>query len=116
MKIVDREQFLKMPQGTVYAKVPSKWIVEDLCVKHESTNYNDWYYMSFSWVDADDSGDAIDRLDEMADNGASYPVQNSIARDGLMELDSNFLIYEKADIDFIVSQISPNTKLMEEQL
>jgi hypothetical protein len=43
MKIVDRKTFLKMPEGTVYAKIPTQWIVEDLCVKYESTDYNDWY-------------------------------------------------------------------------
>ena len=105
MKILNRTDFLMMPQGTVYAKIPERWIIGDLCVKHESTDYGDWYYMSFDWVDANDSGEAVDRLDDMADKGSSYPVQNSIARDGTMDLNETFLVYEKADIDFIASQL-----------
>lgn len=111
MKIVDRKTFLSMPEGTVYAKIPKRWIIEDIHVKYESTDYNDWYYMNFNWVDASDSGEAIDRLDEMFESGASYPVQNSIARDGLFDEDDHFLIYEKEDIDFIVSEISPNSNI-----
>jgi hypothetical protein len=111
MKIVDRKTFLKMPEGTVYAKIPTQWIVEDLCVKYESTDYNDWYYMSFNWVDANDSGEAVDRLDEMfADPTKSYPVENSIARDGLFDEDDHFLIYEADDIKHIVEQLNPPNK------
>lgn len=105
MKIINRTAFLAMPEGTVYAKTPQKWMIEDLCVKHETSPHNDWWYQSFDWVDAHDSGEAIDRLDEMADSGASYPVENSIARDGLFEDDCMFLIYEKDDIEYIVNAL-----------
>lgn len=103
MKIVDRETFLSLPSGTVYAKIPKRWIVQDLCVKYDSLS-NDWYYMSFDWVDAHDSGQAGQRMDEM-EQGASYPVQKSITRDGLYDDTDQFLIYEEADIRFIVSQL-----------
>lgn len=94
-----------MPEGTVYAKIPREWIVEGLCVKFESTEYDDWYYMSFDWVDASGSDEAVDRLEEMWNTETSYPVQNSIARDGLFGEDDHFLIYEKPDIEFIIKQL-----------
>lgn len=107
MKIVDRETFLDMPEGTVYAKIEKRWIVDTpLCVKYESTDYGDWYYMSFDWVDANNSNEAIDRLEDMAaDPKVSYPVQSSISRDGLFEEGALFLIYERGDLDFIAKQL-----------
>lgn len=108
MRIVDRKTFLAMPEGTVYAKIEQKWVVDTpLCVKYESTDYNDWYYMSFDWVDANDSGEAVDRLEEMAKGKASYPVQQSIARDALFEEEALFMIYERADLEFITETLLP---------
>lgn len=95
-----------MPKGTVYAKIPEKWIVNELCVKYESIGNIDWYYMSFDWVDADDSMEAIERLEGMAANSSiSYPVQQSIARDSLYENDCLFLVYEYDDIAFITNEL-----------
>lgn len=108
MKIVDRKTFLAMPAGTVYAKIPVRWIVNNLCVKFETTDYNDWYYMSFDWVDASDSGEAIDRLEEMWKSGTSYPVQNSVARDGLFDEDDHFLVYEQEEVEHIIHSIKEN--------
>jgi hypothetical protein len=105
MRIVNRNIFLSMPKGTIYAKIPEQWIIEDICVKYETTDYNDWYYMSFNWVDADNSNEAVDRLEDMINNGTSYPVQNSIVRDGLFENDAHFLIYEQEDVKFITSKM-----------
>lgn len=106
MRLVDRKTFLAMPGGTVYAKVPKKWIVDDLSVKYKSTDYNDWYYTSFSWVAAKDSGEAVDRLELMdANPKTSFPVEDAISRDGLFEETDKFLIYEAADIDLIISKL-----------
>lgn len=103
MKIVNRKTFLGLPKGTVYAKIPERWIVQDLCVKYDSYD-NDWLYMSFDWVDADNSGEASDRLDKM-EHGKSYPVNKSLSRDGLFDESDMFLIYEEHDINFIVKEL-----------
>jgi len=105
MRIINRQEFLKMPSGTVYAKVPKEWIVEGLCVKFDSVGTIDWYYMSFDWVDADDSSEAMDRMDKMKE-GESYPVQNSITRDGLFDQEDQFMIYEKEDVETIIKELS----------
>lgn len=53
MRIVNRQQFLAMPAGTVYAKYePCSF--EDLCIKGDSLP-NDWFYQQI--VDAIDVHD-----------------------------------------------------------
>lgn len=108
MKIINRKAFLAMPEGTVYAKIPKRWIVDDLCVKYDSLA-NDWFYMSFDWVDAENSVEASQRMNQM-EQGSSYPIQKSITRDGLFDETDQFLIYEKNDIDFIIAELT-GTKL-----
>lgn len=106
MRVVDRAGFLALPAGTVYAKIPQKWIVGDICVKAGNCGDNDWFYESFDWVDAGDSNEAVRRLDEMADSGASYPVQKGAGRDGLFDPDDLFLIYEPDDVAYIAGRLT----------
>lgn len=97
MRVVNRETFLKLPAGTVYAKgVP--WSFNSLCFKGESLG-NDWYEHDPAWVEANDSGEAFDRLERMLHQGASYPMEDAEGRDGLFDADAIFLIFEKADLE-----------------
>ncbi len=102
MRIYNRTEFMKLPEGTLYAK-GQPWYFGDICVKGETVVWDgvngDWYVHSFNWVDSDDTGVAIDRLNEMKDNGASYPMQDSICRDGMFDNDDLFLVYEQDDLE-----------------
>lgn len=103
MKIVDRKDFLKMKEGTVYAK--HEVIGQNnICVKYESLE-DDWWYLCFGSIDADDDGELFDRMHNMLEKGASYPVNQLLAREGLHEVDQKFMIYETDDIDFMVSEL-----------
>ncbi len=99
MKIVNREQFLAMPAGTIYAK-GERWLFNGLEVKGES-HPNDWWSLDPSWIGGDkveDSCDAFDALEDMLKNGASYPMSCSQSRDGLFDEDDLFLIFEEKDL------------------
>lgn len=97
MKIVDRKTFLALPEGTIYAKgVP--WSFEGLSIKDENAGSNDWWYLEPCWVEANDSSEVFDRLTEMQERGASYPMQTSITRDGLYDEDAIFLVFERDDL------------------
>ena len=106
MRIVKRAEFLAMPKGTVYAKRSGADLVfGGLSVKASEPDYfsDDWYAQKFDWVDACNSSEALDRLFEMeADASVSYPVENSICRDGLFEPAQQFLVYEPADVALII--------------
>jgi hypothetical protein len=98
MKIIDRAQFLRLPEGTIYAK-GKKWLFGNIEIKGETTrDGNDWWSLEPCWVDAHDSGQAFDRLEEMISTGAEYPMQNSESRDGMNEPDELFMIFGLEDL------------------
>lgn len=103
MKIIDRNEFLQMKEGTVYAK---HYVIGDanICVKYESLE-DDWWYLSFGLIDAEDSGELFGRMYEMLEKGTSYPLDQALAREGLHEPDDKFMIYEKEDVEYIISEL-----------
>lgn len=93
---------MKLPEGIFYAK-GEKWYFGDIMMKGETVSNEgrniDWYQSSFNWVDGNDTGECIYRLEEMKNNGASYPMQDNICRDGMFEDTEIFLVYEKSDLE-----------------
>lgn len=110
MRIVDRKTFLGMPPGTIYCK-GGRWSFGGLTIKGDSASYsNDWTYLEPGEIDAEDSGELLDRWEEMLSTGKSYPMdEEAWRRDGLYEDDAIFLIFELSDIvkvrNFLTSQI-----------
>lgn len=97
MKILNRADFLKIPAGTIYAK-GKPWYFGGLTVKHETTTMGDWWSLDPCWIESHDLTEAVDRLEAMRDQGASYPMQDAIGRDGLDEADALFLVFEMDDL------------------
>lgn len=97
MRVVHRDTFLMLPAGTIYCK-GTRWIFGGLNVKHENFGQNGWYAADPAWVDGADSGECFDRLEEMLAKGTSYPMQDSICRDGPSDAEAVFLIFERADL------------------
>ena len=102
MRIVNRKEFLTLPEGTLFQE-GEPWVFGDLCVKHDSLIYgedsDDYICQRPTNVEADSSEQLFDRLDDMQQNGASYPLDlGSTERDGCFVRDAIYMIYEKADI------------------
>lgn len=104
MRIVNRETFLTLPEGTAYCK-GKRWAFDGLCFKGDSRG-NDWSYIHPEWVDANDSGEAFDRLEEMLSQGASYPMNTAYGRDGCFDDEDIFMIFEADDLDRLAILIS----------
>lgn len=98
MRVVDRKTFLAMPPGTIYAK-GEPWAFGNIQRKEDTLGDNDWWYQSFDWIESRDMGEANERLTLMLETGASFPMDNSIQRDGCFDPGEIFLIYEDADIE-----------------
>lgn len=96
MKIVDRKTFLALPEGTFYCK-GVKWAFEDLCIKDE-TRGDDWWYLHPAYPAAENSGAAVDILEDSIVSGTSFPMEDAISRDGLHDADALFLIFEPDDL------------------
>lgn len=98
MKIVDRKQFLSLPEGIVYSKYQSLGMISGLYQKHRSYS-NDWVYQDFlAMVDSEDSHEFTDIMFE-AEKGGKFTIDLDCAeRDGSFEDSDMFVIYDKMDI------------------
>lgn len=112
MKIVNREEFLRLPSGTIYAEYDN-YIFESLSIKGDSLFsapgkldcIGDFYLIDIaSSVDAVCSEDLWGKLREMASDGASFPVDLKTAtRDGEYEDGQLYAVWEKEDIQSLIA-------------
>lgn len=109
MKIVNRQDFLKLPSGTIYSKY-EPCTFEGLAIKGESLFYDhcanspychdDFYTQQIeSAIECSGSREFINRLKEMREKGVSYPIDlKQKGRDGLYEKEQLFMVWEKEDL------------------
>lgn len=97
MRIVRRAEFMRLPAGTAFQK-GKRWYWGGLCFKTDDVYSNDWRYVTVDDVDADDSGEAFERLEEMLSAGTSYPMADASTRDGCFDDEDLFLIYDAEDL------------------
>lgn len=106
MKIYRLNEFLKLPEGTVFCR-GKEWVFGSPSIKGESLDNGtgDFWARSLDWIDANSSGEAFDRLDEMLEKGASYPLVTCESRDGMLDKEALFLVYEKADLESLIKDL-----------
>ena len=104
MKIFTRQEFLKLPAGTIYAKGKPMYF-DGFNVKADSLG-NDWVQLSPMWIDATDADQQWRRLDGMIHRGESYPMAESYSRDGCFDDEEIFLVPEKADLEKLRDMIN----------
>ena len=108
MRIVNRDKFLELPSGTVYRKS----VVNDdaLYVKgdtiRDAEKNIDWRYVSFNEIESEDSGQYFDRIHDMAERGAQYPLEIAGNRDGLYEKGDMFYVLDGQDVMKIIDILS----------
>lgn len=96
MKVVDKKEFLKLPDGTFFCK-GCQWVFDDLCIKMQSLE-GDFCYHNLCIMDSNSSDQYFYRLSESFKNDISYPMNDSWSRDGMFCDEDLFLIYEKEDL------------------
>lgn len=106
MKIVNRETFLALPEGILFAKYEPN-VFEDLCIKGETWG-NDFLVQqitdAIAYQGSDDFGD---RLDESQSTGCSLPMDfNRLGRDGCFDDDQLFAIWERADVEALIARLA----------
>ncbi len=111
MRIYRRREFLQLPAGTMFCS-GGEWHFGALSVKGETcVGIDDFCSCDLDWIDSNDSGQAIDRLTEMLENGANYPLQTDMGRDGLFDQNALFLVFEKSDLHILLGFIDAALKL-----
>jgi len=118
MRIYNRIEFMKLPEGTVFAK-GERWCWESLHFKGEtigSPEPIDWWEINPCWIDADSSDQAWERFEEMESKGASYPMEDCSGRDGCFGNEDLFLVFEKEDLIKLKEWIEKAIDQEEDQL
>jgi hypothetical protein len=122
MRIVNREEFLKLQAGVLYQKYEHCVIDGNLSLKGETIKDReqkniDWFYTDLSDnIEADNSNERIDILFEAADKGTAFKMDYFCGeRDGMHKQEQLFIVYEKKDIEslmyFLVSTHNAYPKL-----
>ena len=109
MKLLNREQFVDLPAGTIYKKssgseleIKGDWVSED---------GRDWSCTQFAAHCDHDQDTHIGLM-----IGESYPICTEMyGRDGCFESDAEFLIYEKWDLQQLKLAIDRAISLAPEQ-
>ena len=98
MRIYDRTDFMKLPEGTIYAK-GKPWYFEQIHVKAQTLEPNDFVCMALMNFENSGTEQWIERLEEMLQAGASYPMdEDFFGRDGCFNNDDIFMVFEHGDL------------------
>jgi hypothetical protein len=99
MRIYNKKDFLKLPDGTFFAK-GIQWSMDGFCIKGNSLE-NDFYYLNLVNIDFFNSKELSDRYEEMLSHGSSYPINQNEGRDGMFDDEDIFLVFEIEDLEKI---------------
>ena len=112
MKIITYDEFVKLPEGTLYSEY-EPCIFGEVKIKYRSITHNgeviDWYYQELTnnpnWDYAPDKNDIVSVCTEM-ENGKEIPPDfDIIERDGMFDTDRKFLIYSKNDVKDLITKL-----------
>ena len=104
MKIINLEQFRKLPPGTIAMKY-EPCTFEGLFMKGETWEYDFILTYLTDEIEANSSDDMIDKL-RLAEKGASIPMSfDESQRDGCFEKNQLFAVWEKEDILGLINKL-----------
>ena len=103
MRIVNLEEFEKLPSGTVYSKYED-CVFYGFMLKGETYEYDFTYADLIGNVECNDSDDYSIKC-ELMKKGASLPTEIIYERDGLFIKEQLFAVYEREDIDRLIKAL-----------
>jgi hypothetical protein len=97
MKIFNREEFLKLPEGILYRKMAPNNSLETIEIKSESLMNGSGDFVCAEFANCSNE---LEELAAYGEIGASRPIRNDYyGRDGCFELDALFFVYETWDLE-----------------
>lgn len=107
MKIINKGEFLKLPEGTLYCEYEPCTVSRPL-IKGESLMVsNDYCESEITDIYFDSTGDMFDKYGEMEKEGKSYPLElHCYGRNGMFNDKQLFIIYEKIDIELLINKLT----------
>jgi hypothetical protein len=114
MRIVDRNTFLALPAGTLYAKygdtkgTPNHLYFGEVRIKDGPRGTNDWWSVGFvdGFTSAHNSGDWADTLIRMATSGEEVtPDFETVDSDGLYDDGQLFAVFSPDDHKAMIARL-----------
>jgi hypothetical protein len=105
MRIVNRNEFLKLPKGTVYSKYRSLGMFNGLYIKGDTWT-NDWIYQDLlEEVECNNDSEFADIM-LAAEDGAEFTFDlNCGSRDGAFDDSDMFAIYDLRDLTPLINKL-----------
>ena len=110
MKIINKQEFLKMPAGTVFMKFgpgtlpegESRGAFGDICIKAERIG-PDFRFLSLDpSLNCVGRDDAIDMLDADPSLDVPIEIQHTCKDDDVPALDQKFAVWSKCDVEELI--------------
>ena len=106
MKIINKDEFLKLPEGTLYCEYEPCFLSSPL-IKGENCGHDDYYESEITDIDFDSTGDMFDKYEEMEKEGKSYPLElHCYGRNAMFNDKQLFIIYEKTDVESLINKLT----------
>lgn len=102
MKIYNREEFMKLPEGTIFTS-GEPYAFLNLLIKGETWEV-DFLESSLLDIDSFSSDENSDRMNEMKKNGTSYEINKSFGREGLFDDKMLYMVFEKKDLEYMIKR------------
>jgi hypothetical protein len=106
VKIINLEEFRKLPAGTIFMKY-NPMVFEELQCKGDTWEHDFLSENISNWPDCDGSDDLHDKLQLAQDTGASIRLDfDSSGRDGCFDDDQLFAVYERLDVEMLQDKLT----------
>ena len=103
MKIVNYNDFVKLPIGTMYSET-EPCIFGEIKIKHETINEgNDWFYQSFQ-NNIEYENDFVESYDKCLVEEVSLDFE-TLQRDGMFDYERTFAVYSQKDIQDMIDKL-----------
>lgn len=110
MRIVNKKEFLELPQGTLYMKYFSVGDTGSLCIKSASIKDFDWLYEDLSglWTNETNNSEEFFKLMDKAEKDSSISFKQCFIgeRDGMFNTEDMFVVYDKDDIRNLIEALN----------
>lgn len=105
MKIINRVDFLALPENTIFSKYEPCYIHE-MEIKGETWNNDFLVQQVHDAVKADSSAEYTEILDRCQKTGESFEMDfHCQDRDGMFENEQLFVVWEKRDIENLIKRL-----------
>lgn len=115
MKVVSKEEFLKLPAGTVYQKYDPKFcgFIKPICIKGKSlTQSKDFIYISLlgDFEEANDSEKFIDCVEAVSRGENKELCFDVTSRDGMFDDNDKYAVWTDNEVQKLISTLQQSLK------